>query len=309
MRVKRLREQIKVTGVSFSRTVLDKKDAEYVSVKDRVTKYVLPMHNWYPVITKIEKVENLERDLLFEEFKTKAFGDYEDLKFHGTDDAGVEGITKGGFRIGKPGMYGAGIYFATDSSKSSQVIYTKGSNKLLLCNVLLGKAKEVKRADNTLSGSRLRKDGFDSVFAPRNTKDTGGVLNDEFVVFDPRQAVVRYVIHYSSSSLASSTAGLPGADIGQMPSAGSGQSFRKVLLKPGRTVDTQDPMENTYRFAEGHFHRMMMKYTKASTEISGITIVVNPTLAANFEKKRNEFISKNKGMKFFFHFLCLLIFK
>jgi hypothetical protein len=304
MKVKRLREQIRETGVSFSRNPLDEGSAEYLSVHDRVTKYVLPMHNWYPRITKIEKVENLERELLFEEYKTQAFSDYAELKFHGTDDAGVEGITKGGFRIGKPGMYGAGIYFATDSSKSSQEIYTKGSNKLLLCDVLLGNAKEVHSADNSLTGQRLKKEGFDSVFAPRNTKDTGGVLNDEFVVFDPRQAVVRYVIHYSHSSQPSLTAGLPGANISQMSGVGSGQAFKKVLLKPDRTVNTQDPLENTYRFAEGHFHRMMMKYSGASKIISGITIAVNTKLAANFEKKRNAFTSNNKG--WFFSFFSLL---
>ena len=39
---------------------------------------------------------------------------------------GVKGITENGFRLPKQaGMYGAGIYLATDSSKSAQNIYTK----------------------------------------------------------------------------------------------------------------------------------------------------------------------------------------
>jgi hypothetical protein len=80
-----------------------------------------------------------------------------------------------------------------------------------------------------------------------------------------------------------------------MPQAGSNESFRKVLMKPDRTVNTQDPMENTYRFAEGHFHRMMMQYSGRSIRISGITIVVNTKLAENFEKKRNAFTRDNKG--------------
>jgi hypothetical protein len=80
-----------------------------------------------------------------------------------------------------------------------------------------------------------------------------------------------------------------------MQQAGSGDSFRKVLMKPDRTVNTQDPLENTYRFAEGHFHRMMMQYSSRSIKISGITIVVNTKLAANFEKKRNAFTRDNKG--------------
>jgi hypothetical protein len=109
----------------------------------------------------------------------------------------------------------------------------------------------------------------------------------------------------------SSSAGLPGANIGHTPQAGSVQSFKKVLMKPDRTVNTQDPLENTYRFAEGHFHRMMMQYSGRSIRISGITIVVNTKLAENFEKKRNAFTRDNKGWftilntYLFFSFLIL----
>jgi hypothetical protein len=80
--------------------------------------------------------------------KRRCFGHYIDQKFHGSDPIGSENIPKTGFlapqppKPGKPpGMYGQGIYFATDSSKSAQEIYTGGSNKLLLCVVLLGKSK------------------------------------------------------------------------------------------------------------------------------------------------------------------------
>ncbi len=85
-------------------------------------------------------------------------------------------------------MFGPGIYFSTDSSKSARNIYTRGSEKLLLCEVLLGRSKRVERADPDLTLERIRREGFDSVFAPRGTDDTGGVMNDEFAVFDPAQA-------------------------------------------------------------------------------------------------------------------------
>ena len=89
-------------------------------------------------------------------------------------------------------MFGQGIYFATDSSKSGQEIYTKGSQKLLLCDVLTGKCKTVHSADPSLCRETLQRDRFDSVYAIRDSKTTGGVLNDEFVIFDPRQAIVRF---------------------------------------------------------------------------------------------------------------------
>ena len=90
------------------------------------------------------------------------------------------------------------------------------------------------------------------MFAPRGTKESGGVLNDEFVVFDPSQAFVQYVIHYGSSSAVHSNV---------MTGANAAQAFRKVLMKPGRAVVFNDPLDSSYRYAEGHFLRMMNKYT------------------------------------------------
>ena len=212
----------------------------------------------------------------------------------------MEGITQAGFRIGKPGMYGAGVYFATDSSKSGQAIYTKGSNKLLLCKVFLGRAKTVHRADDKLTGERLHAERFDSVFAPRGTKGTGGVVNDEFVVFDERQAVVKYVIHYSTSAM-----GLPQSTkmsrLGGAASA-AGQPFQKERLTPDRSVKLNDPLEYVYRVAEGHFHRMMLKRPSGfgQTTIKAITVVQNPKLEARFMKMHQSFKKKKKGKLLFF---------
>ena len=290
IRLKELQQQAMETGRLFSQRVLEPDEGpEYLSVYDRVMKYIQPMHNWYPRITCIEKVHNLQLEFNYEKYRSQAFGDHEDLKFHGTSDAGVEGIIRNGFRIGKPGMYGPGIYFATDSSKSSQNIYTKGSNKLLLCKVFLGRAKTVDKADNSLTGISLRAEGFDSVFAPRGTKGMGGVVNDEFVVFDPRQAVAHYVIHYSSAS----TVSLPGARFDQL--ATGGQPFRKVRMEPGRSIKLGDPFDTAYRYAEGHFSRQMSKVQAAQMTISAITVVVNARLAANFEMTRKNFAKEKKG--------------
>ena len=66
--------------------------------------------------------------------------------FHGTSVDGVKGICENGFRLPEwsdDNMFGQGAYFATDSSKSAQELYTKGSNRIMLCEVLLGKACEV----------------------------------------------------------------------------------------------------------------------------------------------------------------------
>jgi len=91
-------------------------------------------------------------------------------------------------------MFGKGIYFATDSSKSAQ--YTKSSDKLLLCNVAIGNYKTVNSADKNIAYETLISEGYDSVYAPRDTKTSGGVLYDEFVVYHPHQAIPKYVITF-----------------------------------------------------------------------------------------------------------------
>lgn len=55
------------------------------------------------------------------------------LLYTGTTKEAIEGILTQGFRLPNHdnGMYGKGVYFASDSSKSAQKIYTKGRN----CNL------------------------------------------------------------------------------------------------------------------------------------------------------------------------------
>ena len=182
---------------------------EYSDVQDRVLNYIKPMHKWKPTITKIEKISNPSVEKKFNAAKKRCTGQYVALKFHGTGKEGIEKIPREGFKIpevvNRRLMYGQGIYFATDSSKSAQEIYTKGTKKLLLCKVLLGNAKTVLSGDASLTLEKIRAEGFDSVLAPRDSKASGGVLNDEFIIYDPDQALPRYIIHYNSGQDSSAT--------------------------------------------------------------------------------------------------------
>jgi len=172
--------------------------AEYMSVLDQVLKYIRPEHNWRPKITRIEKVRNEKLEKIWKTAKAKMFyPDFSALKFHGTNASAVEAIIKDGFKLPtRAGMYGKGIYFATDSSKSANTLYTQGSGMLLLCEVLLGNVKQVRSSDSTITDAQLKREHFDSIFAPRNSRSTGGVVNDEFVIYDPDKALPRYIIHY-----------------------------------------------------------------------------------------------------------------
>ena len=180
--IKKLEERAANSNDDMSIVKLDKNggsSAEYQEIEDFVIKNIVPMHKWWPTVEKIEKVTNWKVEKKYEEakLKMKSMTMYAARKFHGTSNEGVKGITENGFRLPNPSndnMYGAGIYFATDSSKSAREIYTKGSNKLLVCQVLLGKGLNVLGADKHLDLRALRRKGFDSVYAPRNSGGTNG---------------------------------------------------------------------------------------------------------------------------------------
>ena len=293
-RVKELNEKIEKKEIpSFSRDELRSigpTAAEYQKVEDQVLKFIQTCHNWFPTITKIERVTNLKLEKKFEAAKSRAFGYYIDTKFHGTSDNGLENIIQKGFKMPeanpkppkKRGMYGQGIYFATDSSKSARSIYTQGSQKLLLCQVILGKTMTVEKADNTLNRKKLQSKNCDSVYAPRGT----AVINDEFVIFDPDQALPQYIIHFSDSKKL----------VPPSPSLHTEQSFFVKNMKASRSVNFQDPFEMYYSWAESHFRRMAATgkppLPQHQATISSIDIVINKDLEDKFEATRKTFKSQ-----------------
>jgi hypothetical protein len=289
------RHQTDASLSTFQRTELHKTGptaSEYMDIGDKVLKYIQPMHNWFPTIEKIERVFNLELEKKFEEAKTEAFGMHVGEKFHGTGAEGVKNIPKKGFRLPgppkqgqRPGMFGQGIYFATDSSKSAQEIYTKGSFRLLLCDVLIGNSKTVTKADSSLCLEKLRREEFDSVYAIRNSKDTGGVENDEYVVFDPRQAIVRYIIHYKMGNLSDTSHAM---HLAKLSATLAEDSFVKNV-KVTREFNMDDPLEFNCKSAESHFLQMLKRSGGPITEIESIDIVFNKKLQEAFDRKKLKF--------------------
>ena len=185
---------------------------EFNTVVDTVERFIQPQHGKSLKVVSIEKVVNPvleERYLVRQEEMVGYSPSTTKLKFHGTSSRALHKILNHGFRIPEnPGMYGRGVYFATDSSKSAQ--YSVDQTKFLLCEVALGKAMVVSSADHALNLERVSALGFDSVYAPRNTKTTAGVLFDEFVVYHRDQAIPRYCVTYTEERL-------PGFDESAVP--------------------------------------------------------------------------------------------
>ena len=184
-------------------------------------------------------------------------------------------------------MYGRGIYFATNSSKSAQEIYTKQSNTLLLCKVLLGKELRQEKANNKLDYKTLRKKGCDSVFAPRNTKDKGGVANDEFVVFNSSQILPLYIIYFGNCSNSQIVKTMQSSNMSNQ------QGFSKKNIKPSRIVNTTNPEDIEFRMVESHFLRMIRHHPNAQIKgIDSIDFVFNQNLQKKFDDKQSEFKKK-----------------
>jgi len=197
---------------------------EYSAIVDRTEKYVQVGVHGSIVVTMVEKVLHVNKtEESFQRAKKELASGVCECNiqrwFHGSSRQGIDGILDQGFRLPEKkesNMLGRGVYFATDASKSAQEMYTKGSGCLLLCDVLAGRVctvpglqskhplskftKEAVEKKGRLwldvDAERVRKEDYDSVYVPRDTRNQGGVLFDELVVYRPEQAIPRYVVRF-----------------------------------------------------------------------------------------------------------------
>ena len=282
---------------------------EFLQVKDRTEKYVQSDHSSVRV-TRIEKVINMDLELMFlkakKELKSGSAKCNLQQLFHGTSREGLEGIPRTGFRLPdrrQDNMFGQGIYFAADSSKSAQKLYTKGSCCLLLCDVLIGKtctvpgldvkhplSEHVKKSSNgrrflDVDKEKMHRAGFDSVFAPRGNRNISGVRYDEMIVYDPSQAIPRYIIHFAPSNLR-----LNEWEV-------SGQTHDGVTVRQLRAdqVGSKASKEcEEFNIACGHFLRFLGD--KRTANVTQVDVYDSLVVQQQYEQKKEEFKREKKPM-------------
>jgi poly [ADP-ribose] polymerase 10/14/15 len=107
---------------------------------------------YIPLISKIERVENLHQHQMYESskkvmiLKNKSCTDIERILWHGTNAVALESICQYGFNrayCGKNGvLFGNGVYCARDFSYSAQDTYSPpdatGLKRIMQCRVLTG---------------------------------------------------------------------------------------------------------------------------------------------------------------------------
>jgi hypothetical protein len=311
--LERTLQNLKRMGPHFRKEVVEHGGTEWFSVVDRTEKYVQSAHGGV-VVTSVEKIVNCELERKFIEAKLRLKGGIEHQNvmplFHGTGVEGIKAIPNTGFRLpqmSEDNMFGQGVYFATDSSKSAQKMYTKDSNCLLLCDVLLGKACKVEglksehglveyvktstkkqRPYLDVDEEKVRTAGFDSVFAPRDTRDKGGVQFDEFVIYNPSQALPRYIVHFSSMSSMPSMPRVQGQS-GLPTRLPDGTIRYHIDSKRLGSEHSEDLVQ--YNFAVGHLLHLLGHH-KPTSKPSSVHVYDSEKVKKAYEAKKEEFEKK-----------------
>ncbi|XP_014186365.1 protein mono-ADP-ribosyltransferase PARP4 isoform X2 [Haplochromis burtoni] len=108
------------------------------------------------------------------------------------------GVEHHGIERTDVGKLGGGIYFSdslSTSLKYSKPGVTDGSRLLLVCDVALGRCRQVYRTDVLL---KQAPDGYDSVRGVRRAPNTPSEFeDDEYVVYSPDQVKLKYVVQFS----------------------------------------------------------------------------------------------------------------
>mmetsp|Transcript_29251 Transcript_29251/g.67349 ORF Transcript_29251/g.67349 Transcript_29251/m.67349 type:complete len:257 (-) Transcript_29251:22-792(-) len=166
--------------------------------------------------------------------------------FHGTSYGSAAAIAKEGFQLPqRAGMFGRGIYFAKDPLKSVQYARSVGAQpnngfnigslfsfffgpaiaqttpaaqRMLLCDVYLGKSMTKRRANRTLTVDNLRRHSclrrcgardYNSVHVPGGR--CGAVAVTEYVVYHRYQAIPRFLLEFETGPPGQVTATLEDA--------------------------------------------------------------------------------------------------
>lgn len=124
--------------------------------------------------------------------------------FHGSRPQNILGICKHGLLLRPPGaivtgsMFGNGLYFADQSSKSEQYSFgggygsRYGSNTyfMFVADVALGKIKEYENSQGNLQKAPA---GYHSV---QGKKSPYGLLHNEFIIYSLDQHILQYLVEF-----------------------------------------------------------------------------------------------------------------
>ena len=285
-------------------------DHEFIAVKQQVEASVSPHHPFVLNVLEVNRVSNPTLELAQKQARLKMVDPTRppQRKFHGTTADAAESIVKTGFRLpspkpGRPPMFGQGVYFASNSSKSAQTIYTKTSKHatLLVCNVYLGQVRPMVEADPKAHERAQRERlAYDSVYAKPNSRAGSGCLHDEFVIYDARLALPEYVVKLDLvNGMQVSMPSCDGAGAGAA-AGGAASVQRRRILRPRNltTMNIHDPDEVLFRMIESQYLRQSQD---SWSRVKEVIVVNSPTVAVRFEKMKKRLRARKEDTELVFH--------
>jgi poly [ADP-ribose] polymerase len=182
---------------------LPKSDDSYQKVEKYMMSTRSDRHYWKAEVSNIWKVSvKGQKDKHMPVMKD--IGNVKPL-FHGSGPQNILGICKHGLLMRPPGVYitgsmfGNGLYFADQSSKSEQYAFGRyggGSGRgetyfMFVADVALGKIKEY---DNAQSHLTKPPQGYNSV----QGKKGYSLVHNEFIVYSIQQHILQYLIEFKT---------------------------------------------------------------------------------------------------------------
>lgn len=176
---------------------------EFRKIKDFLESTQSKHHNWTLKAKRIWRVSSKGQKGYRDHMNP--IGNIQPL-FHGSRAANILGICKKGLLLRPPGayvtgsMFGNGLYFADQSTKSSQYATARygGSSSnygnsyfMYVADVALGKIRKFQDSQSSLTRAPA---GYDSVQGEKGRS----LVHNEFIVYDVRQNELKYLIEFQS---------------------------------------------------------------------------------------------------------------
>lgn len=194
-----IRHKYKEVGCEY--TYLEPSD----EVRQRIEKYMnesrSSRHDWKAHVVNVWKVSvKGQKDKHLPTMKE--IGNVKPL-FHGSRPANILGICKHGLLLRPPGavvtgsMFGNGLYFADQSSKSEQYSFAGGWGSrhgdntyfMFVADVALGKIKEYEDSQSNLQKAPS---GYQSVLGKKGRQ----LLHNEYIVYSINQHILQYLVEF-----------------------------------------------------------------------------------------------------------------
>lgn len=188
-------------GCEFS--YVSESEDSHRRVKEYFTSSHSRHHGWKSKMEKLWRV-NIKEQKDKHLTRMKDVGNVRPL-FHGSGPQNILGICKHGLLMRPPGVYvtgsmfGNGLYFADQSSKSEQYAFGRyggGSGRgdtyfMFVADVALGNVKKYQNPQSHLSAAPP---GYHSVQGEAGSS----LIHNEFIVYDIKQHILQYLIEFST---------------------------------------------------------------------------------------------------------------